>query len=95
MAITDKVIELSPVNKKKNIIFYVIMGVLLATTVLFLLLFILKPAASAGEISGLELTSNLYKDGDAFIAAKGNAEKEYTLCAVVGYSGDDTLDTSI
>ncbi len=95
MAITDKVIELSPVNKKKNIIFYVIMGVLLATTVLFLLLFILKPAASAGEISGLELTSNLYKDGDAFIAAKGNAEKEYTLCAVVGYSGDDTLDTSL
>lgn len=95
MAITDKVIELSPVNKKKNIIFYVIMGVLLATTVLFLLLFILKPAASAGEISGLELTSNLYKDGDAFIAAKGDAEKEYTVCAVVGYSGDDTLDTSL
>lgn len=95
MAITDKVIELSPVNKKKNIIFYVIMGVLLATTILFLLLFILKPAASAGEISGLELTSNLYKEGDGFIAAKGDADREYTLCAAVGYSGDESLDTSL
>ena len=55
MAITDKVIELTPVNKKKNIIFYIIMGVLLATTVLFLVLYLIKPNASTGEVSGISV----------------------------------------
>ena len=94
MAITDKVIELSPVNKKKDIIFYVIMGVLLATTVLFLVLFIVKPAASLGEVSGLELTANLYKVWDVYIAVY-DEDAEYTVCAAVGFSGDEGMDTSL
>lgn len=91
MAITDKVIELTPVNKKKNIIFYIIMGVLLATTVLFLVLYLIKPNASTGEVSGISVTHNLYVDDDGtLVAVKG---QEYVACAVVGYSGE--VDTSV
>lgn len=86
MAITDKVIELSPVNKKKNIVFYIIMGVLLATTVLFLVLYLVKPNVAPGAISGLRVTNNLFVDtDDSLVAVQGDT---YTLCATVGYSGE-------
>lgn len=91
MAITDKVIELTPVNKKKNLIFYIIMGVLLATTVLFLVLYLIKPNASTGEVSGIQVTHNLYVEDDGtLVAVKG---QQYVACAMVGYSGE--VDTSV
>lgn len=104
MAISDKVIELSPVNKKKDLIFYIIMGVLLATSVLFLVLYLIKPNAVTGQISGIELSGNLFVEEDGSLTAvKGATRKKnddgsytdnaYTICAKVGYSGE--IDTSL
>lgn len=91
MGVTDVVIELAPVNKKKNLIMYAIMGVFALTTILFLILFIVKPAATIGGISELELTSNLYSNNGKLVAVKDGT---YTIVANVKYTGDDT-DASI
>ena len=67
----ETIIEFESVKKGRKAIFFVLIGLFLATTVAFMLLWILKPAGSAIGVQGITLTSNI-KVGS--VDAEGNSE---------------------
>ncbi|MDE6965476.1 MAG: hypothetical protein K2O94_00705, partial [Clostridiales bacterium] len=84
MPISDEVIELAPVKKtkKKLIVVFVAMGVLLALAVTFLVMYLIKPSVekdnSVVKDVTIESTGLFSMNGTDYYASIGN---EYTVYA--------------
>lgn len=86
MAISDKVIDLAPVNKTKNIILYIALGLLVALSAVFIVLFAIKPSVTPVQVNAVTITKNdLYPIDGAYTATNTCV---YTLDAQVGVTGD-------
>lgn len=86
MAISDKVIDLAPVNKTKKIIMFVALGVAAAAAIVFLLLYILKPSVTPVRVNSLTLNMTIDKTADdKYTVSEGCV---YCISAEVGTMGN-------
>lgn len=91
MAISDKVIDLAPVNKTKNLILYIILGALAALSVVFIVLYAVKPNVTPIKVNSVNISAtSLYDSGEGYTASYMCA---YTVDAEVGVMGN--ADTTL
>ncbi len=89
--VKETIIEFESVKKGRKAIFFVLIGLFVATTVAFMLLWILKPAGSSVGVQSITITSDIKKSGvddggnDIYLASVGG---KYSVSADVSVIGE-------